>query len=289
MLAVVSVSAPPTPPVDPGMGLAGERRHLRVIARSLADLAGDHRLVVVYEHTAHLQLAGGVDQLDAPVDELNASAQAATTYVLAQCLSNELTSRQAAALVTQVRVDPNDVAFERPTEPIGPPFAEDRARLLASTRGWLVKPLADGWRRLVPALAPLAVVEMDAVRALLARHIVVVSGSGVPVIADFGGAVRGVAGVTRPGAVAAVLAEHLSADHLVILDDRRAVGSIRPSTAQHVPAGELNAEADEDERAAHRFTQATGAPAHLGHWQRARAVLGGDAGTTVTPAAPTAH
>jgi carbamate kinase len=283
VLVVVGVIAtPPTP--DEGAGVAGERRHLRVLARSLAELAGDHQLVVVYGHTAHLALAGGIDQLDAPVDELNASAQAVTTYVLAQSLGNELAGRQAAALLTQVRVAPTDVSFGLPTEPIGPPLDEAHARMLASARGWLVRPCADGWRRLVPAPAPVELVEVDAVRALLAAGVVVTCGSGVPVIADFAGALRGVPGVTSLPAVACTVAEQLGAEHLVLLDDHHDHPLAGPSAPTRVAAGDLGPEAGPAETAAHRFASSTGGHAHLGHWQRARAVLGGDTGTVVVPA-----
>jgi len=123
-----------------------------------------------------------------------------------------------ACVLTHVRVDPDDPAFARPTKPIGPFYSEDRARALERDRGWqVVHDSGRGWRRVVPSPAPLEVVELAAIRALLASGSTVVAcgGGGIPV-AD-GAGLRGVDAVIDKDRASALLASALAADRLLIL------------------------------------------------------------------------
>src|SRR5213593_2057682 len=91
--------------------------------------------------------------------------------------------RPVACLLTHVLVDEGDPAFQEPSKPVGPFYDEARARELERERGWnVVHDSGRGWRRVVPSPAPLEVVELAAVRSLLAGGAVVVAcgGGGIP-------------------------------------------------------------------------------------------------------------
>jgi carbamate kinase len=121
-----------------------------------------------------------------------------------------------ACVLTHVRVDPADAAFAHPTKPIGPFYAEERAHELERDRGWVVvHDSGRGWRRVVPSPAPLEVVELDAIRALLERGTTVVAcgGGGIPVDE----AMRGVDAVIDKDRASALLATALGAERLLIL------------------------------------------------------------------------
>jgi carbamate kinase len=123
----------------------------------------------------------------------------------------------AAALVTHVTVGPADPAFAVPSKPIGPFFSPDDARRLAARRDWVVQPDSGrGFRRVVPSPEPTGVVELDAVRALVAAGHVVIAcgGGGIPVTAAGG---RRVDAVVDKDRAASLLARLLGAEALLIL------------------------------------------------------------------------
>lgn len=133
--------------------------------------------------------------------------------------------RPVACLLTHVEVDPDDEAFEQPMKPIGPFYGEEEARALESERGWaLVEDAGRGFRRVVPSPAPLRVVELDSVRALLATGAIPVAcgGGGIPV-ASRNGKLKGIDAVIDKDRASALLAKELGAERLLILTEVPAV------------------------------------------------------------------
>ncbi|MDD7938280.1 carbamate kinase [Actinomycetospora lutea] len=125
------------------------------------------------------------------------------------------------SVVTHVMVDPADPAFERPTKPVGPYFTEAQARVLARQRGWDMIPDGErGHRRVVPSPKPVGIVEVDAVRALIEQHMIVVAGGGggIPVIAGDHG-LEGIDAVIDKDFTAQRLAVSVNADALVLVTD----------------------------------------------------------------------
>ena len=133
--------------------------------------------------------------------------------------------RPVVCLLTHVRVDEDDPAFREPTKPIGPFYDEDRARALEQERRWrLVYETSRGWRRVVPSPTPLEVIELEAVRALLASGTIAVAcgGGGIPVAAR-DGRLKGVDAVIDKDRASAVLARQLDATRFLILTEVPAV------------------------------------------------------------------
>ena len=135
--------------------------------------------------------------------------------------------RAVACLLTHVLVAEDDPAFEEPTKPVGPFYDEERARELERDRGWkVVHDAGRGWRRVVPSPTPLEVVELDAIRALLASGSIVVAcgGGGIPA-ARRGAHLAGLDAVIDKDRASSLLARSLGADRLVILTEVPAVYS----------------------------------------------------------------
>ena len=133
--------------------------------------------------------------------------------------------RAVACLLTHVVVDADDPAFERPSKPVGPFYSEEQAKALESERGWtLVEDAGRGFRRVVPSPAPLEVVELESVRALLASGAVPVAcgGGGIPV-ASRNGKLKGIDAVIDKDRASALLARQLGAERLLILTEVPAV------------------------------------------------------------------
>ncbi len=134
-------------------------------------------------------------------------------------------SRQVVCLLTHVHVDPDDPAFASPSKPIGPFYGEDEARALEREREWqLVEDAGRGFRRVVPSPDPLEIVELDAIRALLAGGAVTIAcgGGGIPVVRR-DGRLKGVDAVIDKDRASALLATQLGAQRLVILTEVPAV------------------------------------------------------------------
>lgn len=167
------------------------------------------------------ELARGVLH-QVPLASCVADTQGAIGFQICQTLHNEFlrhgTVQQTAALVTQVVVDPGDDAFSRPDKPIGPFMTKDEASKRADEDGWDVgEDAGRGWRRLVPAPAPLEIIEMPAIRALAEQGILVIAagGGGIPVVRRTDGSLEAIEAVIDKDAATCMLASQLGASTLI--------------------------------------------------------------------------
>ncbi len=160
---------------------------------------------------------------EVPLDVCGADSQGAIGYALQQNLQNELRRRgiqkTVTTVVTQVRVDPNDKAFQNPTKPIGSFMDEAEAKRRQKEMGWnVVEDAGRGWRRVVASPIPQEVVELPAVKTLLDAGVVVITvgGGGIPVIRNEQGDLQGVAAVIDKDYASSLLAREINADLMVI-------------------------------------------------------------------------
>jgi len=160
---------------------------------------------------------------EVPLDVCGADSQGAIGYALQQTLQNELISRgikkSVATVVTQVKVDKNDKAFQNPTKPIGGFMDEAEAKKREKDLGWnVVEDAGRGWRRVVASPIPQEVVEIDAVQELLDAGTVVITvgGGGIPVIDNGKGGCIGTAAVIDKDFASSLLARLIHADLFVI-------------------------------------------------------------------------
>jgi len=160
-----------------------------------------------------------------PLDVLVAQTEGSLGYILQQALLNQLRKRSVrryvVTLVTQVLVEPNDPAFEKPTKPIGPFLSEADAKARAAELGWQVREDAGrGWRRVVPSPRPRRVIQRATLRDTVREgHIVLAGGGGgIPIVKDAAtGEYVGVEAVIDKDLTSSVIARELEADLLVIL------------------------------------------------------------------------
>jgi carbamate kinase len=126
-----------------------------------------------------------------PLDVCVADTQGAMSFMMAQ-LNNELNIRGIdnilAGVVTQVVVNKDDPDFRNPSKYIGQSYTAEEAKQ-RQAEGWVMKMYKKDdkgneiWRRVVPSPAPVDIVEIDAIEALLDKGIVpiTVGGGGIPV------------------------------------------------------------------------------------------------------------
>jgi carbamate kinase len=283
-------------------GTAAEQRaNLRDACEALRPVLADGELVVT--HGNGPQVGNELLRQERAAEEVPPLplylAVAQTQAEIGALIESELApvaGRPVACVLTHVVVAEDDPAFESPTKPVGPFYDEERARQLERERGWQVgHDAARGWRRVVPSPAPLEIVEVDAVQALLRSGSIVVAcgGGGIPA-ARRDGRLAGLDAVIDKDRASALLARALVADRLVILTEVPAVYR-RFGTADQKELRELEvaeAEALLPELAAGsmrpkveacaEFARATGNEALITSPSSLPAALRGDAGTRIT-------
>jgi carbamate kinase len=159
---------------------------------------------------------------EVPLDVCGADTQGAIGYELQQNLYNEFRrygiDRDTVTLVCQTEVAADDPAFAKPSKPIGS-FMDAEQADRRRAEGWdIVEDANRGWRRVVASPQPLRIIELPAIRRLLAAGtvIIAVGGGGIPVVADESGNLRGVAAVIDKDLASALLANEIDADLFVI-------------------------------------------------------------------------
>jgi carbamate kinase len=157
-----------------------------------------------------------------PLDVCGADSQGAIGYALQQNLLNELTKRginkTAATVVTQVRVDPDDPAFDDPAKPIGTFMDQEEAEKRQKEMGWnVVEDAGRGYRRVVASPLPQEIMELEAIKALISSGTITITvgGGGIPVIQTDQG-IQGTAAVIDKDFASAFLANEINADLLLI-------------------------------------------------------------------------
>jgi carbamate kinase len=237
-----------------------------------------------------------------PLDVCVAETQGELGYLLAQALGALLArrglARPVAAIVTRTEVDPRDEAFRNPSKPVGPVLDPVRAAELRSTGAALIEDVGRGLRRAVASPAPKRILEIEVVRRLLSLGAVVIAagGGGVPVTAAADG-LRGVEAVVDKDLTAALLADEVGADLLLIITDvpcaytdyltpRQApLWKVTASEARallargHFAPGSMGPKME----ACARFASAAGRRAIVCQASDVTAALRGEAGTTVVP------
>ncbi len=163
------------------------------------------------------------DEPLAPLSVCVAMSQGYIGYDLQNALREELLERgikkPVSTVLTQVRVDPDDPAFLKPTKPIGAFMTKEEADRLTAEKGFtMVEDAGRGYRRVVASPKPVEIVEIDTVRDLLAAGQVVIAagGGGIPVIAQ-GHHLKGVGAVIDKDFASCCMAKMLDADCLIIL------------------------------------------------------------------------
>jgi carbamate kinase len=306
---VVALGGNAVAPPDERPTIANQFRHTRASLAPIVELArAGWRIALVHgngpqvgDDLARNELAA--DQIEPlPLGVLVAATAGWMGYMIQQSLQNALAragvSRPVVTLVSQTLCAADDPDLRAPTKPIGHPLDAVRAaRLLA--RAVPVREEQPGrWRRLAPSPKPIAVVERETIRHLVAEgHIVITcGGGGPPVYDDPELRLEGLDAVADKDRVAAILGREIGADVLLILTNvdavyhgygtshRRAIRRLDLAGADHLLAGtELGTGSMRPKvEAAAAFVRSGGARAVIAALSEGLAALAGEAGTTIT-------
>jgi carbamate kinase len=201
--------------------------NLRLPMRQIARLSRDYRIIITYGNGPQVgnlllqqECCEQVPRL--PLEILVAQTQGQIGYMIEATLDNEfmelgLDSKQYfVTLLSYVVVDKEDPAFQNPSKPIGPVFAEETAANLPYPTVKTPK----GYRRVVASPRPLSIVEKREIRKLIDMGFIVIAcgGGGIPVVKE-SRTFHGVDAVIDKDLASAKLAEEVEVDVFLIATD----------------------------------------------------------------------
>ncbi len=238
------------------------------------------------------------------LDVAVAQTQGSIGFLLQTAIRNELTKqgvvKDVVTLLSEVEVDPDDPAFQKPTKPVGPFFNRYRAKVLTEERGWTMKEDAGrGYRKVVPSPKPKRILNFDVVRRLVTNGTVVVAagGGGIPVVTGSDGAIRGIEAVIDKDYASALLAAELKADLFIVLTgvprvmknfgkkSQKEISELTVDEARRLlrqgqfPAGSMGPKID----ASIRFVEASGSSVLITDAAHLARALAGESGTYLRP------
>ncbi|HAT7592769.1 carbamate kinase [Citrobacter sp. TBCS-15] len=279
-----------------GEALTAENQYRNIASAvpALARLARSYRLAIVHGNGPQvgllsLQNLAWKEVEPYPLDVLVAETQGMIGYMLAQSLTAEPEMPPVTTVLTRIVVSEDDPAFMVPEKFIGPVYSPADQTQLEATYGWHMKRDGKYLRRVVASPEPRQIVESDAIKLLLKEgHVVICSGGGgVPVTGEGVGSEA----VIDKDLAAALLAEQIDADGLVILTDADAVyenwgtpeqRAIRQASPDELaPFAKADGSMGPKVTAVSGYVKRRGKPAWIGALSRIEDTLAGKAGTCI--------
>ncbi len=279
------------------MSCENQQKSIAQTASSLAELSKNYRLVIVHGNGPQvgllsLQNNAYKDCPPYPFDVLGAETQGMIGYLIQQGLNAAIEDRYTTTILTRIVVDENDPAVADPSKFIGPVYTEEQAKQLAEANHWVVKPDGSHWRRVVPSPKPQEILEIKAIKDLLEKeHLVICGGGGGAPVIEKDGAYVGFEAVIDKDMTAALIAEQIGAEHLLILTDGTHVclnwGTPQEQKLENVtieqmkqysfPAGSMGPKVD----ACCQFVEKTEQSGHIGDLSFALEIIEGKSGTHI--------
>ena len=212
---------------DMGTNLPEQKEAVQRTAKVIADFIQEGWQVAIVHsnapqvgmiHTAMNEFGRQHDGYSsAPMSVCSAMSQGYIGYDLQNGIRAELIRRgiykPVSTVLTQVTVDPYDEAFYTPVRVMNREEADEE-----EAKGNHVKEVEGGFRRIVASPHPVAIVEIDAIKALLDADQIVIAcgGGGIPVM-EQGYNLRGASAIIEKDLATGLLAKETDADVMMIL------------------------------------------------------------------------
>ena len=217
-----------------GNTLPEQMAAVKITAKAIVDLIEDGCEVVVSHgngpqvgmvNNAMIALTHeDAAQPNTPLSVCVAMSQAYIGYDLQNALREELLNRNisnvpVATMITQVRVDENDPAFQNPSKPIGKFVDAEQAKKMEESFSYIMKEDSGrGYRRVVASPKPVEIIEIETIRTMVnAGNLVIAGGGGGIPVTRQGNHLKGASAVIDKDFASCLLAKELDADYLIIL------------------------------------------------------------------------
>ena len=295
---------------DMGTNLPEQKEAVKRTAKVIADFIQDGWQVAIVHsnapqvgmiHTAMNEFGKQHDGYSsAPMSVCSAMSQGYIGYDLQNGIRAELIKRgiykPVSTVLTQVTVDPYDEAFYTPVKVVGRVMSEEEAKE-EEAKGNHVKAVEGGFRRIVASPHPVAIVEIDAIKALMDADQIVIAcgGGGIPVM-EQGYNLRGASAIIEKDLATSLLAKEIDADVMMILTSVDNVtlnfGTDKEEPIHHMTIDEAKAYMDQGQfefasmlpkvSASVNFLEAgKGRKAIITSLNKAEESMNGEAGTTL--------
>lgn len=158
----------------------------------------------------------------APMSVCSAMSQGYIGYDLQNGIRSEMVRRgiykPVSTILTQVMVDTYDESFYTPVKKIGRYMTAEEAALEKEKGNYVAEEPGKGFRRIVASPKPVAIVEIDAIKALMDADQIVIAcgGGGIPVM-EQGYNLKGASAIIEKDLASGLLAKEIDADVLMIL------------------------------------------------------------------------
>lgn len=217
-----------------GNTLPEQMEAVKITSRAIVDLIEEGcQVVVVHGNGPQVGMINNAmsaltrenpEQPNTPLSVCVAMSQAYIGYDLQNALREELINRgiediPVTTMITQIRVDENDPAFQNPSKPIGHFMTADEAKIAEDKYGYLMKEDSGrGYRRVVASPKPAQIIEIGTIRSLVneGQLVIACGGGGIPVTLR-GNHLKGASAVIDKDFASCLLAKELDADCLIIL------------------------------------------------------------------------
>lgn len=217
-----------------GNTLPEQMNAVKITAKAIVDLIQEGcEVVVVHGNGPQVGMINNAmsaltredpKQPNTPLSVCVAMSQAYIGYDLQNALREELVNRKitnipVTTMITQVRVNADDPAFNSPSKPIGHFMTAEEAKLAEEKYGYIIREDAGrGYRRVVASPTPAEIIEIGAIRSLVeaGQLVIACGGGGIPVTLQ-GNHLKGASAVIDKDFASELLAEELDADFLIIL------------------------------------------------------------------------
>lgn len=157
-----------------------------------------------------------------PFAEAGGMSQGYIGYHMLTEITNELKkqkiNKDVVYFLTQTIVDSNDLAFKKPTKPVGPFYSSKEEAELNNPNSVIIEDAGRGYRKVVPSPIPQDFLGINAIKKTVDNGVVVIvgGGGGIPTI-EKNGQFIGVDGVIDKDFALAKIAELINADTFIIL------------------------------------------------------------------------
>ena len=207
-----------------------QQQNVKKAAVAIADLV-EAKYQVVITHSNGPQ----VGMIQTAMTVCGAMSEGYIGYDLQNAIREELINRgiykTVSTIITQVRVDPFDIAFSEPSKVIGRFMSKEEADAEEEKGNYVVEEEPGKFRRIIASPMPIDIYEIDAVKALLDADQVVIAagGGGIPVLQQ-GSHLKGASAIIEKDYTAAKLAELVGAGTLLFLTayDKLTIGKGTP-------------------------------------------------------------
>jgi len=204
MLSVVSIG---------GNALDEEMKNVRSTLPAIKMLYEQSNVVITHGNGPQVGELAEVEHLSLSL--LTAQTEAEIGYAIKMELKNSL-GLESNVFLTDILVSKKDNAFNNPTKPIGRYYKENEIDALMK-KGLRFKWFEKGFRRVVPSPKPIKILNLDTLKLLVSRGVVIAGGGGGIPFARINKKLEFVEAVIDKDYTTALIAKELGAKKIFIL------------------------------------------------------------------------